>query len=176
VFLDSFSAVPRALSPFFMFCALRLVFGSTEGVKSNFHVLCSRTCFGQFRRRRVRFSCFALSDSFWCYRGRRAHFSCFTLPDSFSTVPRGLGPGFMFFSPRLILGGTKGIIFSFHVFRSHTRFQRYRWRRVHFSCVTLLDSFWTVPRASCPLFMFCAFRLIFGGTKCAESSFHVLRS
>jgi hypothetical protein len=35
---DSFSTVPRASGSVFMFCALGLVFGGTEGVQSCFHV------------------------------------------------------------------------------------------------------------------------------------------
>jgi hypothetical protein len=35
---DSFSAVPRALGPFFMICAPRLIFGGNEGVGSHFLV------------------------------------------------------------------------------------------------------------------------------------------
>jgi hypothetical protein len=41
----SFSAVPRALGPVFMFCAPGIVFGGAEGVGSCFHVLRSRTRF-----------------------------------------------------------------------------------------------------------------------------------
>jgi hypothetical protein len=40
-----FSAVPRASGPFLMFCAPGLVFGSTEAVRSRFHVLRARTRF-----------------------------------------------------------------------------------------------------------------------------------
>jgi hypothetical protein len=76
----SFSAVPRVLGLVFMFCTPELIFGSTEGVRSRFHVLRSRT---HFRR----------------YRGRQVPFSCFKLPDSFSAVPRALGPVFMFSEP-----------------------------------------------------------------------------
>jgi hypothetical protein len=42
---DSFSAVPRALGPVFVFCAPGLVFDGTEGVPSRFNVFCSRICF-----------------------------------------------------------------------------------------------------------------------------------
>jgi hypothetical protein len=42
----SFSAVPRAMGPVFMFCPPRLVFGCTEGVKSRFR---------RYRGRRVPF-------------------------------------------------------------------------------------------------------------------------
>jgi hypothetical protein len=36
---DSFSAVPRASAPVFMFFAPGLIFGGTDGVGSRFHVL-----------------------------------------------------------------------------------------------------------------------------------------
>jgi hypothetical protein len=72
---NSFLAVPRALGPAFMFCAPEPVFDSSEGVESSFHVLRSRAC---FRR----------------YRGCRVQFSCFVLPDLFSTIPRAPSPVF----------------------------------------------------------------------------------
>jgi hypothetical protein len=52
---ESFSAVPRASGPFFMFSAARLIFGVIEGVGYRFHVLRSRTCFQRYRGRRVPF-------------------------------------------------------------------------------------------------------------------------
>jgi hypothetical protein len=61
---DSFSAVPRASGPVFMFCVTGLVFGGTEGVGSRLHVLRFRTRFRRYRERRVPFSYFALPDSF----------------------------------------------------------------------------------------------------------------
>jgi hypothetical protein len=42
---DSFSAVPRASGPVFLFCPPRLIFGCTEGVGSHFHVLRARSSF-----------------------------------------------------------------------------------------------------------------------------------
>jgi hypothetical protein len=65
---DTFSAVPRASGLVFMCCVPGLIFEGTEGVGSRLHILCSRTCFGR-------------------YRGRRVHISIFVLPDSFSAVP-----------------------------------------------------------------------------------------
>jgi hypothetical protein len=62
---NSFPAVPRALSSVFMFCALGLVFGGTEGVGSSFHVLCSRTLFQRYQGHRVQFLYFKFPNSFW---------------------------------------------------------------------------------------------------------------
>jgi hypothetical protein len=192
---DSFSTVPRASCPVFMFCASGIVFGvtrasclvymfcapgnifgGTEGVMFCFHVLRSRT---HFRR----------------YRGRRVPYSCFTFPNLFSMVPRASSPFFMFCAPGIIFGGTgastpiflfcaavlifdstEGVRSRFQVLRARTRFRRYRGRRVPYSCFALPDSFSAVPRASIPVFMFCAPRLIFDGTEGVSSLFHVLRS
>jgi hypothetical protein len=93
---DSFSAVARASSLFFMFCASGLVFGGTEGVGFRFHVLRSRT---HFQR----------------YRGCGVPFSCFALSDSFSVVPWASGPFLMFCAPGLFFGGTESVGSHFHV-------------------------------------------------------------
>jgi hypothetical protein len=154
---DSFSAVPRTLGLVFMFCTPGLVFGRTEGVPFRCKVFRYRTC---FRR----------------YRGRRVPFSCLACPDTFSLVPRPSGPVFMFYAPRLIFSGTEGVPSRFHVFRSKTCFRRYRARRVPFLYFPLPDIFWVVPRASGPVFMFCAPGHVFGGTEGVGSRFHVLRS
>jgi hypothetical protein len=192
---DSFSAVPNESGPVFMFCALVLIFGSTEGVRSRFHFLHTRTHF------------------LW-YRGRRVPFSCFSLPESFSAVPRVSSPVFMLCAPELIFGGAVCVGFRFHVlcsrthfrrYRGHedpfscfalldsfsavrgrrsrfhilrdrTRFRRYRGRRVPFSCFECPDSFSPVPRVSSLVFMFCAPVLIFGGTESVVSRFQVLCS
>jgi hypothetical protein len=98
---DSFSAVPRDLGPIFMFCAPGLIFGNNEGATSTFHVLCSRT-------------------HFWLYRRRRVQFSCFALPNSFSAILRASDPFFIFCAPGLFLGGTEAACSSFHVVRSRT--------------------------------------------------------
>jgi hypothetical protein len=166
----SFWTVPRAPCPIFTFCALRLIFGGTEGAGSIFHILRSWT---RFRR----------------YRGCQALFSCFVLPDSFSAVPRASGslfmscapelvfsstegtcPIFMFCVPGLIFGGTEGARSTFHALpnlfsavpmalgplfmRSQTHFGRYRGRRIHFSCAS---------------------GLIFDDTEGVGSTFNVLR-
>jgi hypothetical protein len=114
--------VPRASGPVSMFCAPGLVFGGTKGVGSRFLVLHSRT---HFRR----------------FRGRRVPFSCFAPTDSFSTVPKASGPVFTFSAPGLVFGGTEGVASRFHVLRARTRFQRYRGRRVTFSCFATLTRF-----------------------------------
>jgi hypothetical protein len=212
---DSFSTVPRASSPVFMFCAPGLIFGGTEGIRSLFHVMRSLTRFQRYRGRRVPFSCFALPDSFsavprasgpffmFCANGlafggtegvgSRFHFlcsqthlwrcrvcwvpfSCFACPDSFSMEQRASGPVFMFCAPGLILDGIEGVGSRVHVLRARTRFQRYRGRRVPFSCFVLPNLFSAVPCALGPVFMFCASRLIFGGTEGVGSRIHVLRS
>jgi hypothetical protein len=149
--------VPRASGPVFIFYVPGLIFGGTEVVGSRFHVLCARTHFRQFR-------------------GRRVPYSFFACPDSFLAVPRSLCPVFMFCAPELVFGGLEGVGSRFHVLRVRTRFQRYRGRRVPFSCFARLDSFSGVPRASYIVFMFCAIELIFGGSEGVGSRFHVLRS
>jgi hypothetical protein len=161
---DSFSEVPRASDPVFMFCAsgpvcmscdLRRIFGGTEGV-TRFHVLRSRIRFRRYRRRQVQFSCFALKDPF-------------------SAVTTASGPVFMFCAPGLIFGGNEGIRYHFHVLRSRTHFRLYKGRRVPLSYFTLPGSFSAGPRASGPVFIFCAPAPIFGGTEGVGSRFHVLR-
>jgi hypothetical protein len=143
---DSFRAVPRTPVPVFMFCTPGLVSGGTEGTGSNFHVLRSLTRFGR-------------------YRGRRFPFSCFALPDTFWVLPRASGLVYMFCAPELVFDGTKGVNAHFHVLRSRTLFGRYRGRRGSFSCFALPDMFLAVPRASRPVFMFCALGHVFGGTE-----------
>jgi hypothetical protein len=155
--LDSFSAVPRASVPNFMFGALEYNFGGTVGVGFLFHVLRCRT---SFRR----------------YRGRWVLLSYFALADSFSAVPRASGAVFMFYAPKLFFGGTVGVESLFHVLRSRNRFRWYRRRLVPFSCFPLPASFSTVPGASRPVFMFCAPELVFGRTMGVASRFHVWRS
>jgi hypothetical protein len=110
-FSDSFSAVARALGPFYMFCAHGLIFGGSEGVVSLFHVLRSRARFRQ-------------------YRGCRVPFSCFARPESFSTVPRASGVVFMFCAPGIVFGGDKCVGSRFHVLRSRNHHRRLQGRRV----------------------------------------------
>jgi hypothetical protein len=91
------------LGPIFRFCAPILIFGSTVGVGSRFHILSSQT-------------------HFWWYRGRRVPCSYFALTCSFSTVAWASGLVFKFCAHKLIFGGTIGAGSSFHVLRSQTRF------------------------------------------------------
>jgi hypothetical protein len=154
---DSFFAEPRASVLVFMFCASGLIFGGTESVGSRFYVLRSRT---RFRR----------------FRGRRDPFSCIARPNSFLVVLKTSGPVYMFCTPRLIFGATKGVSSRFHVLRFRTRFRRYRGRGVPFSFFAQPDLFSTVPRASDPVFMFSARENFFCGAESVGSRFHIFRS
>jgi hypothetical protein len=91
------------------------------------------------------------------------------------TVPRTLGPVFLFCAPGIIFGGPEGVGSLFLLLRSRTRFQRYQGRRVSFSCFALPDSFSAVPRASRSIFKFSATGHVFGGTEGVGSRFYVLR-
>jgi hypothetical protein len=96
---NTFSAVPSASGPVFMFCVLGLVLGGPEGDGSRFQVLRARK---RFRR----------------YRGHWVPFSSFAFSDSFFAVPRALGPVFKFCLPGLFFGGTEGVSTRFHVLSS----------------------------------------------------------
>jgi hypothetical protein len=183
---DSFSAVPRASGPVFMFCAPRLVFGGTDGVGSFFY-LPARTHFRLYRRRRVPFSAvsrasgpvfhvFHARTRFRRYRGHPIPFSCFARPESYSAIRGASGPVIMFCAPRLIFGGTDGVGSRFQVLRSQTRFRRYGGRRVPFSCFAISDSFSAVLMASGPVFMFFVPRIVFCSTEGVGSHFHVLHT
>jgi hypothetical protein len=191
---DSFSAVPRASGPVFMFCA-------------------PRSRFPRYRGRRVPFLSFALPDSFstvprasgpvfiFCapelffgstegvgsrlhvlrsralfrrYRGRRVPFSCFARSDLFSAVSSASGPVLMICAHVLVFSSIEGVWSHFHILCTRTNFRRYRGRLVPFSCFVLPDSFSAVRRASGPVFMFCAPGLVFGGTEGVGSCFHIL--
>jgi hypothetical protein len=188
--MDSFSAIPRASDPVFMFCAPGLVFDGAECVGSRFHVLRARTCFWRCRLRRVPFSCFPLPNSFYggtegvgCrfhvlrartrfqrYRGRQIPFSCFVLPDTFSAVPTTSGPVFLFCAPKLVYAVPRASSPVF-MFCAPGIISAVRERRVPFSCFELLDSFSAVPSASGPVFMFCAPVIVFGGTEASCTFF-----
>jgi hypothetical protein len=137
-----------------MFGAPRLVFGGTEGVRSRFNVLRSRTHFRRYQGRRVSFSCFARPCSFLAVQRASGPVFMLCAPGHIFGVREGVGshffvlrarthfrryrerrePVFMFCAHRLVFGGTEGIGSHFHVLRPQTRFRRYRGRRVLFSC------------------------------------------
>jgi hypothetical protein len=173
---DSFSTVPRASGPVFMFCVPRLFFGITEGVGSRFHIFAPGHVFGGTEGIGSRFHVLRARTRFRRYRGRRVPFSCFARPDYFSALPRESGPVLMFWAPGFIFGGTEGVGSRFQVLCARTRFRRYRVRRVPFSCFARPDSFSPVPTSLGPVFMFCAPELVFDGTRGVRSLFHVLRS
>jgi hypothetical protein len=75
----------------------------------------------------------------------------------------------MFCASGLVFGGNEVVGARFHDSRAQTRFRRYRGRRVPFSCFARPNSFSTVPRASCHVFIFCAPELIFDGTEAVGS-------
>jgi hypothetical protein len=89
---------------------------------------------------------------------------------------KGVGSLFHVCTPELVFGGNKDVGSCFHVFARMDSFFGNRGRRVPFSCFARPDSFLAVPRVSGPVFMFCAPGLIFGGTECVNSCFHVLHS
>jgi hypothetical protein len=139
-----------------MFCAPTLVFGDINGVGSRFNVLRVQTHFLR-------------------YRGHSVPFSCFTSLDSFSAVPSASDPVLKYCESGHFFCGTEGVLSLFHVLRARTRFRRYRVRRVPLSCFAGSDSFLAVPRASGPVFMFSAFRLVIAVAEGIRSHFNVLR-
>jgi hypothetical protein len=163
---DSFSAVPGASGPVYMFRAPGLVFGGNEGVGSRFQVLRTRIRFLQYRGRQVPFSCFARPDSFSailrasgpvlmnCGAGLLGlvFFIFFARPHTFSALPRTSGSVFTFCMPRIVFGCTEGVGSRFHLFAR-------------------TNSFFAVPRASAPVFMSCALGLVFGRTEGVWSRF-----
>jgi hypothetical protein len=158
-----------------MFSAPGLVFNGTEGVDSRFHVFQGQTHFRRYRRRQVAFSSFRPQTHFRRCRGRRVSISSFVLSDTFSAARRASGPVFVFCSPRHVFGGAEGVESCFHVWRSQTRFRRFRGCRVPFSCFASPLSFSSVPRASGLVFLFCAAGIVFDGSEGVESRFHILR-
>jgi hypothetical protein len=136
----SFSAISRATSSVFMFCAPGPC--STEGAEIYFR---------RYRGRQVRFACFTLPNPFaavqrapglvflFCatgcstegvgssfhvlqsqthfrrFFGRRVQFSYFKLPDSFWAVPRASGQGLMVCASEPFFDSTEGARSSFHV-------------------------------------------------------------
>jgi hypothetical protein len=112
--------------------------------------------FGSIEGVGSRFHVLRSQTHFRLYRGRRVPFSCLSARTHFRR-------------------GTDGVGSRFHVLRACTLFRRYRGRQVPFSYFALPNSFSGGPRASGPVFLFCASGLIFGGTERVRSRFHVLR-
>jgi hypothetical protein len=154
--VDPFSTVQRATDPVLMFYAPGLIFGGTEGVKSNFLFCAPRLVFGGTKTVRSHFIFYAPKLVFGC------------------TV--GADTTFMFCAQGPILGSTKGVGSNFHISRYRTHFRQYRGRQLQFSFRALPDSFSAVPRVPGPIFMFCAPGVFFSSTEGALSSFYVLRS
>jgi hypothetical protein len=173
---DSFSAVPRATSSVFMFCAPGLVFGGNEGVGSRFHFRAPGHVFSDTEAVGSHFHIWRALTHFRRKRGCRVPFSSFARLGSFSAVPGVTCPVFMFCAPGLVFDGTEGVGSRFQVLCSRTIFRRYRGRWLPFSYFARPDSFSAVPRALGPVFKFCALELIFSGTEGVESRFHVLRA
>jgi hypothetical protein len=82
----------------------------------------------------------------------------------------------MFCAPGLVFGGIEGVVTRFHALRAQTHFRRYRGRRLPFSSFARTDSFSAVPRASAPVFMFCAPGHDFDGTEGVSYRFLDLRA
>jgi hypothetical protein len=153
---DSFSSVPRASGPVFIF-------------------LWVRTNFLRYRGHSVKFSCFASPDSFsavpmasgpvlmYCESG---HVFCGT---------EGVLSLFHISRARThFFDSTECVGSRFHVLRAQTRCWLYRGRQVLFSCFALPDSFSAIPRASSLVFMYCGSGLIFCRTEGIRSRFLVL--
>jgi hypothetical protein len=158
--LDSFSTVPRASGPVFMFCAPGLIVDGVEGVGSRFHFFAPGHIFGDADGVGSHFHVWRSCTRFRRYRERPILFLCFPLSDMFSVVLRASGPVFMFFAPGLVLGGTESVRSRFHFLRSRTHFRRYI--GCHAPCLARPDSFLAVSRSSGPVLMFCAPGLVFG--------------
>jgi hypothetical protein len=192
---DTFSAVRKASGPGFLFCAPRLIFGSSEGVVSHFHALRSLRRFGRYQGRRAMFSCFAPTGlifsgtegvgsrfhvlrpctRFRLFQARLVPFSCFALFRHVFGGNEGEYLVFMFCAPKLVFDGTGGVRSRFHVLRSRTRYRRRGGRRVPFSCFALPESFSAVPRVSGSVSMLCSHGHLFGSTMGVGCCFHVLR-
>jgi hypothetical protein len=151
---ESIAEIPRASGPIFL----------------------SRTCFQRYRGRRVPFSCFARPDSMSAVPRASDPVVMFCVPGLVFSGTVGVSPIFTFCAPGLVFGGIRGVGSRFLVLRPHTRFRRYRGHQIPFSRFALPGSFWTVLGASGPVFLFCACRLVFGGTVGVGSHFHVMRS
>jgi hypothetical protein len=150
---ESFSTVARALGVPFACFALPDSFSAVSSASASVFMFYEpRLIFGDTEAIRSHLHVFCSRTCFRRCRVRRVPFSYFVR----------LG---------LVFCGTEGVGSRFHVLRSRTHFRRYGGRRVPFSCFARADSFSAVPRASGPVFIFCAPELIFSGAECVGSYF-----
>jgi hypothetical protein len=82
----------------------------------------------------------------------------------------------MFCALALVFSGIEGVESRFPILRSWTSFRRCRVCRVPFSYFARPNPFSALPRASGPVFIFCALGLVFNGTEGVGSRFHDLRA
>jgi hypothetical protein len=82
----------------------------------------------------------------------------------------------MFYTSGLIFSGTEGVGSRFLILLVRTHFRRYQGRRVRFSSFALSETFLALPRASGPVFLFCAPGFVSRCTASVRFHFHVLRS
>jgi hypothetical protein len=106
---DSFAAVSSASGPYFMFCAPVLIFSSTEGIWSRFHVLLPGLIFGGTDGVGSCFNVLRARTHIRLYRQRPVRYSCYARPVLFSAVSRASGFFFMFCATGLVFGGTEGV-------------------------------------------------------------------
>jgi hypothetical protein len=145
---DSFSTVPRASGPIFMFCVPVLVFGGgTDGVGFHFLVLRSLTPFRWYRLQPLPFSCLVLTDMFSTVWRASGPVFMFCAPELIFYCTDGVGSRFLVLRPILDFSGSEGVGSRFLFLRPRTGFWRYGGRRVLFSCFALPDLFSAVPRA-----------------------------
>jgi hypothetical protein len=126
------SAVPWASGPVFTFFASGLVFDDTGASSLVFFFCAPGLIFGRSRGVGSCFHVWRYRTHIWRNRGSRDPCSCFARPESFSAILRESGPVFLFGAAILIFGGTKGVGSRFHVLRARTHFRRYRGHRVSF--------------------------------------------
>jgi hypothetical protein len=151
---DSFSEVPRASGPVFMFCPLGLFFSGIKSVRSSFaltdmfsavpratgpvFMFCApKLVFGGTEGVRSRFHILRSQTRFRRFGGRRVSFACFVCPGSFSAETRVSGTVFKFCAPGVVSRVIEGIV---------------------------------------SIFKFCALGHVFGGTAGIGYRFHILRA
>jgi hypothetical protein len=142
---DSLLAMPSASGPVFIFCALGLVYGDTDGVGYLIQVLHSRTHFTPVP-------------------GASGPIFLFGAPGLVFGNTKGVGSRFLVLRSRTRFQRYRGRRVPFSYFAPRTRFLRFHGRRVLCSCFARPNTFLVVPRASGPVFMFCTPVLVFSST------------